>query len=84
MGKLFDGIGPAIERVLVVPISSALAARSISTMRKIKTYLHLRLTTNLDSIERDFGFELLQCPNDKDYCGIRQNDKFEELNVQNK
>jgi len=68
MGKSFEEIKSVIERVLVIPVSSASAERSFSTMRRIKTYLRTSMTTMrlhnlaLISIEREFSSELLKDP----------------------
>jgi len=54
--------------MLVIPISSASAERSFSTMRRIKTYLRTSMITTLlhnlalTSIEREFSSELLKDP----------------------
>jgi len=68
MGKLFEEMKLVIERVLVIPVNSASAERSFSTVRKIKTYLRTSMTTirlhnlALISIEREFTSELLEDP----------------------
>ncbi|XP_008179863.1 uncharacterized protein LOC103308380 [Acyrthosiphon pisum] len=68
IGKSFEEIKSVIERVLVIPVSSASAERSFSSMRRIKTYLRTSMTTTrlhnlaLISIEREFSSELLKDP----------------------
>ncbi|XP_022174917.1 zinc finger MYM-type protein 1-like [Myzus persicae] len=68
MGKSFEEIKSVIECVLVIPVSSASAERSFSTMRRIKIYLRTSMTTTrlhnlaLISIEREFSSELLKDP----------------------
>ncbi|CAI6358341.1 unnamed protein product [Macrosiphum euphorbiae] len=66
MGQSFGEIKKVIERVLVIPVSSASAERSFSTMKRIKTYLRTSMSTtrlhNLEliSIERELSFELIR------------------------
>jgi hypothetical protein len=44
MGKSFEEIKSIIERVLVIPVSSASAERCFPTKRRIKTYLRTSMT----------------------------------------
>jgi len=68
MGMSFEEIKLVIECVLVIPVSSASAERSFSTLRRIKTYLRTSMINTrlhnlaLISIEREFSSELLKDP----------------------
>lgn len=68
MGASFLQLEEVYRRILVIPISSATAERSFSTMRRIKTYNRSTMTGKrlhnlaLLSIEREKSEELIQNP----------------------
>jgi len=70
MGASFLQLEEVYRRILVIPISSATAERSFSTMRRIKTYNRSTMTGKrlhnlaLLSIERKKSEELLQNPDE--------------------
>ncbi|CAI6376914.1 unnamed protein product [Macrosiphum euphorbiae] len=70
MGASFLQLEEVYRRILVIPISSATAERSFSTMRKIKTYNRSTMTGKrlhilaLLSIEREKSEELIQNPDE--------------------
>lgn len=70
MGASFLQLEEVYRRILVIPISSATAERSFSTMRRIKTYNRSTMTGKrlhnlaLLSIEREKSEELIQNPDE--------------------
>lgn len=65
----FNAIKQLITNIMVIPISSAVAERSFSALRRIKTYLRSTMTTErlhnaaILSIEREMSSQLLNDPN---------------------
>lgn len=68
MKPAFQEINEIITRVLVIPVTSATAERIFSAMRRIKTYLRSKMTSErlhnsaILSIERELSGQLIQDP----------------------